>query len=337
MVKIYDFGDIADDFQDTLLLGNGASMALAPCFSYRSLFQHATDEGWITDEVQAVFDYTESSDFELVMRMMRHAYHVNRALKITDDATQRAYNALKEALIRAVRSSHIEQDVLLPHVVPIYTFMKRYDIVLSLNYDLTTYWAMLKENEDLGGAWFKDAWINGEFDGDWERLQEPLRSVGGATLVFYPHGNLMLATSLSGEETKLSAEQPFGRLLDRVIRAWETQDRLPLFVSEGETQQKHAAISRSGYLSTVYNDVMTKIGPSVTIYGWSMAENDDHILRRVCSPKISRIAVSVHRDGRTDAQLNVACLGLLHRIRQVNTVIQVRFFDSQSSGCWLAP
>jgi hypothetical protein len=183
--------------------------------------------------------------------------------------------------------------------------MSRYDTVLSVNYDLTVYWAMLKGNEAFGGTWFKDCWLHGTFEGDWVRFREPMKGVSGATLVFYPHGNLALTSSLTEGEVKLSVDSGSGSLLDRVILEWAEGDRLPLFVSEGKSSQKEAAISRSGYLSTVYNDVMTQLDETVTIYGWALSEQDDHIVRRVCSPRVKRIAISVYRGGRTDEQLQL--------------------------------
>lgn len=333
--KIHDFNEIAADFSHTLLLGNGASMAIDACFSYGTLLGHARSEGLVTEDVEAVFDHLETSDFELVMRMLRHAYHVNRALGISEDRTQPAYEALRDALIQSVRDTHVEHQNVVPHAEAIHNFMSRYDLVLSLNYDLTVYWAMLRGNEAHGGNRFKDCWVRGTFDGDWNRFQEPMRGMDGSTLVFYPHGNLTLATSLDQGEAKFQLETGDANLLERIIAEWESADYLPLFVSEGESKQKEAAISRSGYLSTVFNDVMTSLGESVTVYGWSMAENDHHILRRVCAPAVSRLAVSVYRGGKTDRQLHPYCLNLKSRIRELNDRVSIRFFDAESDSCWL--
>lgn len=335
MFKIYDFDQLPDEFSDTLLLGNGASMAIDPCFSYGSLLGHAHTEGLVTDDVQAVFDHLETSDFELVRRMLRHAYHINQALEISEDRTQPSYETLRDALIQSVRATHVEHQDVVPHVEAMYGFMSRYDLVLSLNYDLTVYWALLRGNEAHGGHRFKDCWVRGSFDGDWTRFQEPMRGMDGSTLVFYPHGNLTLATSIDEGEAKFQVDAGDASLLERIIAEWENGDHLPLFVSEGESKQKEAAISRSGYLSTVYNDVMTGLGKSVTVYGWAMADNDHHILRRVCSPTVRRMAISVYRGGRSDRQLQPHCLRLTGRVRELNDRMPIYFFDAESDGCWL--
>ncbi|MBV9267410.1 MAG: hypothetical protein JO061_14655 [Acidobacteriaceae bacterium] len=45
MPTIYEWTDIKGQYGDTLLLGNGASMAIDECFSYRSLKDAAAEEG----------------------------------------------------------------------------------------------------------------------------------------------------------------------------------------------------------------------------------------------------------------------------------------------------
>jgi hypothetical protein len=69
------------------------------------------------------------------------------------------------------------------------TFASAFPTVVSLNYDLTLYWAMLLFNA-ANGSWFKDAFHDGEFQTDWEYLLRPYGHAAGATLVFYPHGSL---------------------------------------------------------------------------------------------------------------------------------------------------
>src|SRR5687767_4283457 len=99
MIELKEWQDIADDFQDTLLVGNGGSIALDSCFSYRSLMESARADNAITQDVQAVFDYFKTSDFEHVMRMLWHAFNVNRALGTSDARSRQAYLDLREALI----------------------------------------------------------------------------------------------------------------------------------------------------------------------------------------------------------------------------------------------
>jgi len=336
-VPLADWLDIEDRYDDTLLLGNGASIALDACFSYRSLLENARHEGLVTADLDTVFTHFSTTDFEHVMRMLWYSFNVNQALAIADLRTRDAYVALRRALIETVRRYHAPFATIRHHLDPIQQFMGRFDKVLSLNYDLTVYWAMMEGNEIRGGGWFKDCWVAGDahFESDWEFLETPY-GVAGATLVFFPHGNLLFASHPQRGEIKISAGAA-PSLLDRIVDEWEETDALPMFVSEGESAQKENAIARHGYLGAVYNDVMTGIGPSVAIYGWGVGENDEHILKRIAARRVNRIAVSVLRAGQTEHDIELHCQTITLRVRRYNSQAAIEFFDAVSPGAWLHP
>ena len=213
--------------------------------------------------------------------------------------------------------------------------MAGFTTVLSLNYDLIVYWAMLKGNTDKGGRWFKDCWLHSEFEDNWRQLRVPC-GTAGTTLVFYPHGNLILASHSTDGEIKISARAD-ANLLDQVIEKWTNDDCIPMFVSEGDSKQKEGAIGRHGYLNTVYNDVMMDLGESVAIYGWAVSANDEHVLRRVCGPATRRIAISVYMGSFTDHEIDLHCQEIQLRVRKHNSQTEVLFFDASSAGCWANP
>lgn len=66
----------------TLLLGNGASIAVSPTFGYGSLLSHARGAGTLKEDVQRLFDFFGTSDFELVLRIVWQTSNVNRSLQI---------------------------------------------------------------------------------------------------------------------------------------------------------------------------------------------------------------------------------------------------------------
>ena len=336
MPTLSDFSALVADYRDTLLLGNGASIAIAPGFGYGSLLDHARAHTLVHPDVTTLFEHFDTADFELVMRLLRDARSVNMALGVAETLTAPAYEALRSALIRSVGDTHVDQARVVTHLEPMSAFMSRFATVLSLNYDLLVYWAIQKGNELAGGPWLKDGWFRDGFDADWRRLREPYRGVGGATLVFYPHGHLTLTTHLTEGEHKVRLTgSAASNLLEAVFDHWASGDRIPLFVSEGDEEQKRVAISRSGYLSTVLNDVMTDIGPSVMIYGWHAGDQDRHILRRVCHPRVERVAMSVHRpDGQSDRDLDLELARLQLRFRRAGFNGRLDFFDAASPGCW---
>ncbi|WP_330961561.1 DUF4917 family protein [Photobacterium sp. 53610] len=326
--EIINWLDISEQFQDTVLLGNGASIAIDNVFDYGSLRQHAIDNGLLIQEVQQLFDYFDTNDFELILRLVWQSNRVNLALNIVDDETRHAYEHVRNCLIQAVRSIHPEYNEVEDQFDNISGFLSPFRTVLSLNYDLSLYWVIMKSNREANGHTFKDCFIDGEFDEDWQRFREPFGRIEQRnTLIFYPHGSLVLARDVLENEVKLEARGH--DLLRSIQREWESSNFIPLFVSEGTSRQKIKSIQNSHYLNTVYREVLPNSGESLTIYGWGLGEHDIHILNRLSRSNINRVAVSVF--GNNQAYCN--------RVHQMimdylGNHVDVVFFNCLSPGAW---
>ena len=200
---IHKWADIQKDFGHTLILGNGASRAVWERFKYPSLYTEAKKTGRIDTNLTKLFSDFGTTDFEYVLRLLSQTKQVNRILRIEDRRTRSLYRKLKKTLIDTIRDVHPKHEQIKSKLLPMAQFMKRFDTVLSLNYDLLVYWAMLEGN-DKYGKWFKDGFVDeGRFDNDYEVLHDAYQAEG-ATLVFYPHGNLILATEFLGDEIKVN-------------------------------------------------------------------------------------------------------------------------------------
>ncbi len=326
-VDIRQWQDISDRYhRGTLLLGNGASMAVARSFGYNSLLEHARQNGLFTPDVASLFRHFETEDFELILRIVWHAAKVNRYLAIQDRRTRRAYLDVRDALIRAVRDVHPTYGDVRQHLAQTCRFLKSFDTVISLNYDLIVYWTMLFGNDTDDDHRFKDCFHNCVFQDNWQNYRTPYRERIN-TLVFYPHGNLALCREANDQEGKIHAGA-FG-LLDGILNFWESGHAIPLFVSEGSKSQKVASIRNSYYLSTVYREVLKAEKQSLTLFGWGIGDHDRHILERMCNTGIQRVSVSVF--GNDEAYCNRA----LQAIREDIGNVEVDFFDCQSPGCWI--
>lgn len=327
-VEIRQWRDIADQFTDGLLLGNGSSIAVNPRFNYQSLFEAARAENLLSEQVQEIFQRFESTDFEYVLRKLWQAKQVNDALNVESPVVQEAYAQVRSALIVAIRAIHVSPADAAEHLPPIYQFMSRFETVLSLNYDLIVYWAAMLGNDNLENHRFKDGLIGSVLDEDWPRLRKPLRQNQTVTMFFYPHGNLVLVRTASQLERKVHTKN--NTLLDDILAEWAGEDVIPIFVSEGTSQQKRQAIRSSSYLSEIYFNAIPDISRSLVIYGWGMGEQEQHILDQIKRAKPERIAVSVFDKDqqyalRVEQQLNL--MGIQN----------VVFFDSKSPGCWIYP
>lgn len=327
--EIKTWGSIAHRYQGgTLLLGNGASMAISPKFAYGSLYEVVQKQGLIGDDVNKLFRRFNTSDFELVLRLVWHAAMVNRALGVQDDKTQEAYKKIRDALISAVREVHTLYDETQPHLPRMYEFLKGFETVFSLNYDLLVYWTMTYGLNLEDRHLFKDCFVRGFFDKNWNRFRRRIREESN-TLVFYPHGSLALCRDIQDREYKISGQNGLN-LLWEILRQWQSEAFVPLFVSEGTEEQKVSSIQKSRYLSTVYNEVLPYCPGPLTIYGWGFGDQDRHLLPRMRG--VPRVAVSMYGKSQD------TCLHVYREIiRGLGEGVEIEFFDSGSPGCWNNP
>jgi hypothetical protein len=326
---IQQWSEIADRFRDGLILGNGASIAIHPGFHYQSLLDEAQKRELLDADTVAVFKAFGSNqhDFELVMRRLWYARQVNEALKLSGEPVDRvdmSYQTVRRALIETVRATHVAYENAAPYFDPIARFAKRFRTVLSLNYDLILYWALLYGNREKLGS-FRDCFhYDGSgrlvLDRDWTEYRDD----SDTTLCFYPHGNLVLARTAADEEVKLQAGG--SKLLDAILKHWESGEVLPIFVCEGTTEQKQRSISGSSYLRQIESKAFDEIGESIVIYGWSMGPQEQHISDRIVARRPKALAISV-RNGNEQT---------IRRAKELfaGEIEDLVFFDAQSPGAW---
>ena len=330
--EIVKWNAIQDQFRDGLVLGNGASIAIHQGFKYESLYKEAQQRKFLDENAIAIFEAfgKNQHDFELVLRRLWYARQVNQALNLSGDAVDlvdNAYQTIRNALIRIVRATHVTYDDASQYFEPIAQFVSHFRTVFSLNYDLILYWAAMYGNTAKIGK-FRDCFHyvtsgNLVLDPSWGTY----RDGDGATLFFYPHGYLALARDVSDEEHKLRASST--KLLDAILTSWEDGKVLPVFVCEGTSDHKLRSINGSSYLGRVYLNGFEEIQESVVIYGWSMGEQEQHIVDQILSQQPKAVAVSVWNGNMdTVGRANQLFAGKVERLV---------FFDAQSPGAWNNP
>ncbi|MFM7001807.1 MAG: DUF4917 family protein [Limnohabitans sp.] len=125
-------------------------------------------------------------------------------------------------------------------------------------------------------------------------------------------------------------------LLDTIALRWSSGNYVPVFVSEGTSKQKLAAIRRSCYLTNVYEEVLSDLGENLIVYGWSFDERDQHLLDAIAKSRPKKMAVSVFTD-QPDKDQQAICHLVLTAVNQSLPNTSVTFFDSRSPGCWNNP
>jgi hypothetical protein len=336
-IPIHSWADVNTTKWDAVLLGNGASVAIHTGFSYQTLHGVAAEKELLPTTV-SIFEKLGTTDFEHVLLACWYAELVNKALETPSPHISEAYKEVRKALIETVHNVHPVHANVESDLQRAGKFASAFSTVISLNYDLTLYWAMLLFNQTKG-KWFKDAFLNGKFQTDWKQkhFRTPSGNAKGASLVFYPHGNLCIARDHMGDETKITTN-PEDDLLKTITDRWSSGNQVPVFVSEGTSEQKVAAIRRSRYLTHVYEQILPGLGENIVVYGWSFDERDQHVLDAISKkpPKQKppeRMAVSVFT-GLPDEDQQAFCYKVLTKIKQSLPNTHVDFFDSQSPGCW---
>lgn len=207
--ELKEWSEIKDQFVGaTLILGNGASIALHEGFNYKKLKELATMEKLFEDEnivkLFDNFDKKQNGNFELILEYLWHTKIINQCLGFENILIEKTYSDIRNALIKSVNAIHCDYTKIQLSVEDLYKFTSQFKTILSLNYDLILYWlVMYGNNEKKDKHEFRDGWIYQNFKADTKFLRNPSKGIDNVTLVFYPHGNLIFFKNKYGQEIKL--------------------------------------------------------------------------------------------------------------------------------------
>lgn len=349
MNEIVQWSTIKELFQGNLLVGNGGSIAISRNFSYSSLYEYAKRKELLKPEAVEIFDKFQKKyrDFERVLFSLWQADYINGRFKVEKKESEKVrsgYVKIRRSLIDAVKDIHPEFAELQSDLANVGRFITQFDNVFSLNYDLTLYWASLSINDSNRNR-IKDCFTQPvthgsnqktktfAFNDDTDDLREPYSINSKATLLFYPHGNLIIyQTRATREEKKIGASADL--LLSKITDMWSNNDGNPVFICEGSSESKLSSISASKYLTHVFQKELPRHSDSLTIYGWGMGEQDVHIMEQLKAAKYKRVAVSIFTGDKSERSLADEIRGIKQKLSDVVPPDKIVFFDSTSSGCW---
>ena len=263
-----------------LLLGNGFSIACDPVFRYRSLYESSVAAG-LSPRAQLLFERIGTNNFEGVMRLLQDADWVARTYGLIQEYGSQMLEDLeviKRTLVQAVASSHLEQpgDIEESRKQAAAAFFAPYHIVFTTNYDLLSYWIVMAMGnppplEDCFRA------NQNEPDAPYLVFSQRLKEHRG---LLHLHGALHLYLQ-DGELRKHSWTRS-GRRLTELIREGLEQGQFPLFVAEGNPEQKLQQIQSNGYLWYCLERLKGIQSPLI-IFGHSFGPSDGHILDAIAS------------------------------------------------------
>ena len=358
MVNLLSFNQALDDSKRFskrhLLLGNGFSIACCPdIFHYGSLFERANFGD--RQELRQVFEELDTQDFEVAIRSLERAAKVipiytssnpDTAARMADDA-----RALKGILLSTIAENHPD----IPADIPDEKFRACQEFlshflgngntgqVYTLNYDLLLYWTLMHEEIlfDKFGEPIKlaanDGFGNDEDEPDTEYVVWQGETGAHSARVHFLHGALHLFDA-GDELQKFTWVRTDDPLIDQA-RAAIGANKFPLFVSEGSSGQKKAKIRHNAYLYQGFKQLTRNAGEKkhcFFIHGHSLAQTDDHILKRLGKGKFQKLYVSLFGDPNTCGNRNVIAQAehiaeLRHR---EHPPLELAFYCAQSANAW---
>ncbi|WP_374615840.1 DUF4917 family protein [Thauera aminoaromatica] len=150
--------------------------------------------------------------------------------------------------------------------------------------------------------------------------------------VYYLHGGLHVFDAKS-EVQKYAWINTGVPLIDQIRAAMEA-GKYPLFVAEGESDQKLARVRHSDYLGRAHKS-FANIAGTLVVYGHSFATNDDHILSRLHDNKVRRLIVSIYGDPDSASNTRIRRRAeTLATQRPPSRPMSVEFFNAESAEGW---
>lgn len=296
---LYPWPAIASRFDSSsgLLLGNGFSITCWPDFRYASLFERASQQGFLDERATQLFDGLGTVGFEVVLDALRHARSVARAWGEDTSRLEETESCVRYALFSAVRDVHVPHPHLTNALLPLAEELRRFRAIFTTNYDLIPYWSFMAASAPTGAPPCIDFFHKGKDTNakslffSRERAETDLQRE--ATWLFYLHGGLHLFQN--GENVCKVRQSQHSNEDTRAILQWiERENHEPLIVTEGQAARKRAFIHENPYLDWAFEQFEAHDAPLV-IFGHSLnMDADGHLLDVLCKWSPRAIALSVY-------------------------------------------
>lgn len=353
-MKIISFQDalaMTNGQKRHLLLGNGFSIALFPqIFAYKSLLENSDFSN--LEESRQVFELLKTTDFEEVIHALKTSSIVIQAFtkdnKLTKTMGSHA-EQIKNLLIKAIANNHPKHPgeitdeqfdfcrKFLSHFIASTLPKNIIGNVYTVSYDLLLYWVIMHNNIFEKGI---DKLILNIDDGFRASEEKPdaeyvtWSGLSDSQNIRFIHGGLHLFDD-GYDLKKFCWERSGGVPLITQIELALDSNQYPLFVSEGSSIEKlkkirHSHISLQSALKS-----FSKIGGNLFIYGYSLADNDDHIINLIPKNIVTQVFIGVYGDQNNDRNklLIKKAMGLSAR-RKGRNELAIHFYNSESAPVW---
>ena len=223
-----------------------------------------------------IFNELNEVNFESVVKFLEHYKNVSdNVFNVTTEAALELSTHIKEGLINAISEIHPDYDASLEERLErARETFRNSKSIFTTNYDLLLYWICLIDNTSSPCHNMKDLlWNSFQYGEDVNGLWD--NDIG----IYYLHGGLhIFPSSFSGVE-KISTGSR--HTLCEEIQNKIQNDHLPLFITEGTSENKLQMISSNNYLSHCFRELV-KCPDQLVVHGHSLnLEFDEHIVKAI--------------------------------------------------------
>lgn len=319
-----------------VLLGNGFSIACRPdIFLYGKLYEQA-DFSKLSPTAKRAFEALGTQDFERVIKALRDTKAILEAYggipKPFLDTLQSDADGLRELLVETIAHSHPAWpgEISDEEYASCRAFVANFSTVYTFNYDLLLYWAQMHTAEGVAPT-SDDGFRKSDEDYDaayvvWEPSQSHEQNT------WFLHGALHVFDART-EIQKYTWINTGVRLIDQIRNALK-KGYFPIFVSEGTSAEKLERIRHSDYLAKAYRS-FSEITGALFIYGHSLAENDEHYLKRIEKGKVTHLYIGLH--GNPDSTSNKRIVRRADQMannRRRGAALTISYFNSSTAQVW---
>ncbi len=314
-----------------ILVGNGSSIGVHAAFAYPALWPLVKEQLGDCAALTEFMDRCASRDIEEALRGILYGNTIEEGTESGDVETlvTEHYELFQEAFIRAVAHVHPAfPGSIDAHMWDAFRdFLADFHHVFTLNYDLLLYWLNARARP-------AERWFDGYFPGKAGRLvfaTDRFRPDGKPCMVFL-HGALHLYHE-DAATLKHAWDGPGRGIIAQLRESLEAR-QLPLFVSEGTSEHKHAKIAGNLYLDASLDLLVGAAGVLVT-FGASFSESDRHIARAIGrNPNLTCLALGVFGQSHLPAMEKTAAMIADARKAAGVKALQVLFYDTSTIKPW---
>jgi hypothetical protein len=320
-----------------LMLGNGFSIALRPdIFTYNTLFERAKESKKLSKEMEEVFDKLGTTDFEMVMEALENAAVLVNLYEKSNPKLAKALQAdaarLRDVLAETIAENHPSRpyDVSDEQYASCKRFLANFDgHIYTLNYDLLLYWTLM-QSEVQPEVKSDDGFRNPE-DREEEFVTWDVQNTNDQR-IFYLHGALHIYDA-GADLLKFTWSKTEIALVDQIKRSLAKRE-YPLIVTEGTSDQKKGRIQHSNFLGRAYRS-FAAIQGNLFIYGHSLADNDEHLLKLIDKGKVRKVFVGIYGDPASERNQAIIERAQKFQTRRRNgSPPDIHFFDASTAHVW---